>query len=172
MYIITADAAEGNPNSDPSCADVWDWDSGEQVANIASKLEPTILGLYMDQIGQYYNMAPIFAERNNHGHALISWLHGNSDLRVLAGPDSSGRIKKWGYNTNAVAKAAAYVELAKMLKDGDITFHKEETKRQLNSIEGSTLRAPKKDNDDHAITAMLFAAARRYVHMEFLLSFV
>jgi hypothetical protein len=172
QYIITADAAEGNPSSDMSCADVWDWETGEQVANLAWRYEPSVFGYYIDLVGQYFNNAPVFPERNNHGHSLINWLQGNSDLRVLSGPDSTRGTKKYGYNTQKFAKAAAYVELANLLREGEILIHKNETQRQLNMIDGGTLRAPKNDFDDHAISCMLFAAARKYVHLDFVIEFV
>lgn len=172
QYIITADAAEGNPSSDMSCMDVWDWELGEQVANLAWRYEPSVFGFYIDLIGQYFNSAPVFAERNNHGHSLINWLHDNSNLRVLTGPDSSARVRKYGYNTSSASKAIAYVELATMLKNEDMLLHKLETQTQLNMIDGVTLRAPKKDNDDHAISCMLFAAAKKYVALHFMMEFI
>ena len=55
------------------------------------------------------------------------------------------------YNTNVRSKAAGYVHLADMLKEGEITIHKGETYRQLLSIEGATLRAP-----ERKMTTMLY----------------
>jgi hypothetical protein len=172
QYIITTDMAEGNPTSDPSCLIVWDWMTGEQVAALAGRYEPAMMGSYTELISEYYNNAPVFPERNNHGHAYILWLQENSDVKVLAGPDSTPRRPKYGYNSSKAMKAMGYAELARMLRKEEVLIHSPETKRQLDSIEGETLRAPKKDHDDHAIASMLFAAARKYVHMEFLLEFV
>lgn len=172
QYIITADAAEGNPNSDDSTADVWDWDTGEQMANLSGKFEPSVFAQYIDLLGAYYKNAPVFPERNNHGHAVISWLFEHSRLRVLSGPDSTPGSKKFGYNTNVRAKASGFVQLADMLKAEEIIIHKETTFNQLVSVEGRTLRAPGKQNDDHAISAMLFAAAKKHVHLNFLLAII
>jgi hypothetical protein len=171
QYVITADPAEGNPNSDPSCSDVWDWDSGEQVATLTGKVEPVIFAGYIKQLSEYYNTAPTFPERNNHGLTLIAWLRENH-VRVLKGPDSTLMSSKLGYNTNVKSKAIGYVELANALRDQEITIHNQETYRQLSIIEGATLRAPKKEHDDQAISAMLFACAKKFVHLSFLLEFV
>lgn len=171
QYVITADPAEGNPTSDPSCMDVWDWDSGEQVANLVGKVEPVIFAGYINELSEYYGSAPVFPERNNHGIALISWLM-DSNTRVLRGPDSTKMNSKYGWNTNVKSKAIGYVELANLLRDSDITIHNQETHRQLSIIEGATLRAPRKEHDDHAMSAMLFAAAKKFVHLGFLLEFV
>lgn len=172
QYLITADSAEGNPNSDPSCADVWDWDSGEQIANLTGRIEPVVFSHYISLLSEYYYRAPVFPERNNHGHTVISWLHEFSDSRVLTGPDSTPGSRKHGYNTSAKWKAAGYVEVANRIRDKDMTFHNSETYRQLTTIEGATLRAPKKEHDDHAISAYLYAAAKKFVHLSFLLEFV
>jgi hypothetical protein len=172
QYVITADSAEGNPNSDPSCADVWDWDSGEQIANMTGKIEPVVFAHYIDLLSEYYHRAPVFPERNNHGYTVISWLHEFSNARVLSGPDSTVGSKKYGYNTSAKWKAAGYVELANRIRDIEITFHNPETYRQLTTVEGATLRAPKKEHDDHAISAYLYAAAKKFVHLSFLIEFV
>ena len=59
-----------------------------------------------------------------------------------------------------------------MLKEENILLHKLETQRQLNMIDGRTLRAPKNDNDDHAISCMLFAAAMKYVSLHFMMEFI
>lgn len=171
QYIITTDMAEGNPNSDPSCLSVWNWETGEQCAVLSGRYEASIMGTYTVLISDYYNLAPVFPERNNHGHAYILWLHTNSNIRVLTGPDSTSNVRKYGYNSTKAAKAMAYSELAKMLREIEILIHSPETYRQLNAIEGDTLRAPNKDHDDHALTTMLFAAAKKYVHIEFLLGF-
>lgn len=171
LYIITTDMAEGNPNSDPSCLSVWNWVTGEQVAVLSGRYEAGMMGAYTTIISEYYNDASVFPERNNHGHAYILWLQTQSDVRLLTGPDSTKNSQKFGYNSSKASKALAYSELARILKDKEILIHSPETKRQLEAIEGETLRAPKKDHDDHALTAMLFAAAKKYVHMTFLIDF-
>jgi hypothetical protein len=172
LYVITPDAAEGNPASDPSCLDVWDWETGEQMATLSGRYEPGVMGVYVDLISRYYNNAPAFPERNNHGHALILWVQQNTDVRLLKGPDSTEGRSKYGYHSSKPSKAMAYSHLGELLKDEEIILHNPETQRQLNSIEGSTLRAPKKDHDDHAISVMLFAAAKKYVHLTFSLGFI
>lgn len=172
QYMITVDMAEGNPNSDPSCLSVWNWETGEQVAVLAGRYEPAMMGAYTQLISKYYNNSGVFPERNNHGHAYILWMNENTDVTVFPGPDSTENRRKYGYHSGKASKAMAYAELARILKDEEMIIHSPETYRQLNSIEGESLRAPKKDHDDHALTAMLFAAAKKYVHLAFLLEFV
>src|SRR5262249_56048600 len=73
-YVIGADPAEGNPTSDDSALTVLDRDSGEEVASLAGKLQPSVLAAHIDTIGQWYNNAAVLVERNNHGHAGLLWL--------------------------------------------------------------------------------------------------
>ena len=48
-YVIGADPAEGNPNSDDSAGNVLDADTWEEVAVFAGKWEPRVFGRFIDQ---------------------------------------------------------------------------------------------------------------------------
>jgi hypothetical protein len=67
FYVIGADPAEGNPTSDDSALTVLDRDTGEEVASLAGKLQPSTLAAHIDTIGKWYNNAVVLIERNNHG---------------------------------------------------------------------------------------------------------
>ena len=173
LYIVTADPAEGNPQSDFSEAHVYNWVTGEQVAVFRGRYEIDTFSEYIAEISRIFHQAPMFVERNNHGHAVISNLLKSSGVgRVLSGPDATASRAKYGWLTNPKSKAIGYVELAKRIQDQDMVFHDHETYRQLTILEGSTLSAPKGEYDDAAICAMLYAAARRYVHLDVLIGFV
>ena len=73
FYVIGADPAEGNPTSDDSALTVLDRQTGEEVAALAGKLQPSTLAAHADAIGAWYNKAPLLVERNNHGHAVLLW---------------------------------------------------------------------------------------------------
>ncbi len=173
LYIITCDPAEGNPHSDPSVAHVYNWETGEQMAYFEAVMDVPIFTSYVAMIADHYK-AGVFPERNNHGHSMINLIKSGAygNVRLLTGPDSTKNIKKFGYFTSQKSKAVGYVELAKLMRDGEIIIHSDETKRQLSDLEGSTLRAPEGAHDDHAICCMLFAAAKKFVVMEVLLGFI
>jgi len=171
QFIICVDPAEGNPNSDNSVADVFDWDTGEQVANLCCQAEVTVFAEYIAMLSEYYGNAPVWSERNNHGHAVIALLR-EKNIRVLEGPDTTKSTPKFGYLSTAKGKAIGYVELAERLTGGEIIIHKQKSFDELSNIQGSNLSAPEGFNDDHATTFMLFAAAKRYVHLKLLVGFV
>lgn len=149
-YVIGADPAEGNPNSDGSDLTVLDADTWEQCATLSIKAEPTVFADYIAQVARYYNDAPVLPERNNHGHTLIVALH-DLFVQVMAGLDG-----KPGWLTNVKGKPILYNVLAESLRTASTTIRDRQTFDQLASIEASTLSAPAGLHDD---SAMAFALA-------------
>ena len=153
-YVIGADPAEGNPNSDESAACVLDAVTWAQVAEVTGKIEPSTFAGYIDQIGRWYNGADVMAERNNHGHLLIRELQRLGNLRVLPGYDG-----KPGWLSSVKGKPLLYGLVADAVRDGVCLIRGSETAAQLASIEASTLRAPQGLRDDRADAFALAVAA-------------
>jgi len=164
-YVLGADPAEGNPTSDDSVATLLDAMTGEEMAVIAGKIEPTIFASYIDLLGQYYNDAFLMVERNNHGHSVIAWLLDYSELPILEGHDAStpgASKKKYGWLSSSKGKALMYNEVADAFKDQETELHSFETYTQLASIEGASLLAPDGEQDDRADSfALAIAGANR-----------
>lgn len=156
-YVMGADSAEGNPNSDDSVACVLDAESWAQVAVLAGKLEPATFAGYIDQVSAYYNGAPVMAERNNHGHATILALVANGKTGVLAGYDD-----KAGWYSTSKGKRLMYDLAAETIQTGGTAISDQETRLQLASIEASTLRAPQGLHDDYADAFCLALAGLRW----------
>lgn len=156
-YVIGADPAEGNPNSDDSAATVLDAKNWEQVATLAGKFEPSTFADYLDTLSEYYNQADILPERNNHGHSLINSLFSNGRSRVLDGYDD-----KPGWLSNVKGKPLMYDALAEAIKDQSCVVRNPVTISQLASIQASDLRAPEGLHDDHADAFALAIAALLY----------
>lgn len=154
-YVIGADPAEGNPTSDDSALTVTDMDTGEEMAALAGKFEPSVFADYIDQIGRYYNGASAMVERNNHGHAVILWLEQNGSVPILCGPDG-----KMGWLSNALGKSRLYTAGADAFRHGNTVLHSFATYMQLMSIDGSTLRAPEGEHDDRADSFVLAEVGR------------
>lgn len=144
-YVIGVDPAEGNPTSDDSALTVLDRASGEEVAALAGKFQPAMIGAHADEIGRWFNNADLLVERNNHGHAVLLWLKDHSRLRRLPGWDG-----KDGWLSNSKGKALMYTTCADAFREKTTTLHTFETYVQLSSIDGSTLLAPEGQHDDRA----------------------
>jgi hypothetical protein len=153
-YVIGADPAQGNPNSDDSALIVLDDLTGEEVCNCVGKFEPAVFGNMIDKIAKWYK-APVMVERNNHGHAVILWLSDHGKCRVLDGPDEDK-----GFYTTTTTKIKGYDELAEAVRSRKILIHDASTYHQLEIIESATLRAPDTMHDDRAMAYMLAQAAR------------
>ena len=83
-FVIGADPAEGNPQSDNSAASVVDL-AGEQVAAWAGRVEPAAFGSQIAAVSAFFNGAAALVERNNHGHAVLLWLREFSTVQALPG---------------------------------------------------------------------------------------
>lgn len=149
-YVMGADPAEGNPTSDDSTALVLDAETGKHMAVLVGKFEPETFGVYLSQVGVFYNSAPVLPERNNHGHAVILGMRHSSPLRILKGLDG-----KPGWQTNAQSKALLYANAASAYRDSEGILHDRQVYRQLGSIVGSTLSAPEGQMDDLAMADVL-----------------
>jgi hypothetical protein len=155
-YVLGADPAEGNPTSDDSALTVLDRDSGEEVASLAGKLQPSTLAAHIDTIGKWYHNAAVLVERNNHGHAVLLWLREHSPLVQVPGHDGHP-----GWLSNAKGKALLYDTAADAFRERETRLHNFVTFTQLASIEGSTLRAPEGEADDRADSYALACMACR-----------
>lgn len=144
-YVLGADPAEGNPTSDDSALEVVDVMTGEEVASLAGKFEPSTLAMYADQLAELYNDAGIMVERNNHGHAVIQWLEEHSSREVLKGYD-----ERPGWLSSQRGKALLYSGAAESFRDQEAILHNFDTFTQLQSVEGKTLLAPEGMRDDRA----------------------
>jgi len=155
-YRVGADPAEGNPTSDFSSCLVVSRLTGEEVAHFSGRFEPAVFASYMADLHNWYNEAPMLPERNNHGHAVISWLddHGYGSS-ILSGTD--GRP---GWLTTTASKARMYSEVADGLRQGDALIHSQDVYLQLASIDGGKLRAPEEQHDDEAVAWGLATLAR------------
>ncbi len=152
-YVIGADPAEGNPNSDDSAATVLDKATGEEVAVLAGKLQPSTFASYVNQLGVWYNAANVMVERNNHGHAVLLWMADNSKLRLLNGHDDNP-----GWLSSSKGKALLYATCTDAVHNKEVIIHSFDTFAQLASIDGSTLRAPESQHDDRADSFALACA--------------
>ena len=144
-YVAGIDPAEGSPTSNASALTILDRYTQEEIAKLAGRIEIATFAAHADEIGKFYNGAGLMVERNNHGHAILLWLHDNSRLKLLEGHD--GKI---GWMSSTRGKTLLYSITAEAARDAATTIHSFDTYLQLCSIEGSSLRAPEGERDDLA----------------------
>jgi hypothetical protein len=154
-YIVGVDPAEGNPTSNDSSLTVLDLLTGEEMASLAGKFQPSTMAAHTDAVGRYYNNAAVMVERNNHGHAVLLWLRDHSKLRRLTGLDG-----REGWNSTTQGKSLLYNTAADAFRGKETILHSFATYTQLQSIEGSSLSAPEGEMDDRADSYALALAGR------------
>jgi hypothetical protein len=157
-YLVGADPAEGNPNSDDSSMQLVDEKTGAQCAVLSGKFDVDVFSVYIEQLSDYYNHAPALVERNNHGHAVLANLRNSrkkKKVRLVLGDDG-----KPGWQSNKRTKVMLYDDLAQTITSEDCMVFDAKTFEQLSSIEGSTLLAPEGLNDDEADAFALAQKAR------------
>jgi hypothetical protein len=155
QYVIGADPAEGNPTSDDSALCVLDTTTGEEVAALAGKVEPSVFAQHIATLSRWYNEATVLCERNNHGHAVLLALRGVGGITLLSGHDG-----KEGWMSSTLGKTQMYDNCADAFKNKEVVLHSFGTFSQLASIDGNTLRAPDGEHDDKADAFALAVCAR------------
>jgi hypothetical protein len=115
LYVIGADPAEGNPQSDESAACVMDAVTGDQVACWAGRFEPATFASGLQVLGDWYGSAGghagVLVERNNHGHAVLLALREGAN-RVGVGAVGVLRGQDGQYGPGSVGLRCARCSLA------------------------------------------------------------
>ena len=110
-YIIAADAAGGGSTGDNAAVQVIDEATGMQCAELQAKLTPRELANAAADLAREYNGARLAVERNNHGHAVLAFLEGNSGgFELYAGHD-----RMPGWLTDAGSRPRMLGELSKVV---------------------------------------------------------
>ncbi|MCK9578563.1 hypothetical protein M0R01_03710 [bacterium] len=73
-YALSGDTSEGIDKGDFQAGIVLDLDSGEQCAQINTKVDVYTFTKMLNVLGRYYNDAILAVEFNNHGIAVVEWL--------------------------------------------------------------------------------------------------
>lgn len=156
-YLIGGDPAEGNPTSNDSALTVLEEMTGEEVAKLNGKFQPSTFASHISEVSAYFNDAPAMIERNNHGHAVLLWLRDNSRVNLLYGFDY-----KEGWHSTSYGKTRMYTAATDAFREKSTITHSFESYLQLSSIDGSTLRAPDGEMDDLADSYALAIIAREF----------
>lgn len=157
-YSITCDPSQGLPESDPSPAMVFDDETWEEVALLYGRIEPTLLGTMLCNLGQWYNNAWVNVSRLNHGGTVLASMVSECYPYIVWGPD-----QKRGWPESPKYKPMGVDSLAVALRDDLITIRSPEFCREAKIYQvndnGST-SAPKNKHDDMVTVGWLFTAQK------------
>lgn len=150
-YIMGIDHAEGidpgakTGSSDPDycSATVMDADTGEEVAKLKERYEPSPWAEQVYWLGKFYNWAFLTPEQKAVGKAVIGHLIASTDdrpaypLELIYSKqrDPSDRrsplLQELGFDTNSVFRPVLISGLDQALRSGAIKLHDPETLQQL-----------------------------------------
>jgi hypothetical protein len=150
-YVIGADVALGNPNSDDSVAVVVERTSQRQVAILCGKLEPGELAQWLARLAAWYNRASILVERNHYGEHCISTLRTMPPSIAPKPHLLVGRDNKYGWWTDYQGKRRMYAQLADSIRCCSCLIVDQQTYDQLISLDTDELNAPEGQHDDCAV---------------------
>jgi hypothetical protein len=156
QYVIGADIADGLEHGDYSSAVVICANTGEHVATFEQHLDPHDFGLFLDDLGRYYNRAMIGPERNRNGGAVISHLREVLRYpriyreRSISGTSSKVRMTdKYGWHTTRESKAVLTSDMWKLLLNGTVVSWDQKLYNQMAAFryrtDGSMTGSPHDD---------------------------
>lgn len=179
-YVIGADPAEGNADSDWSSASVLrisqevDGHAGEQVAVLRGRWAPEVFARKLHDLAQFYGQHasrairhPVLLawERNNHGHAVRVALEAiwRTERTMRYGPYVA-KDRKAGWLQTRESRAVLVDGIAAAVRTGSIVLRDGETVEQFAMFhENEKGRAEAQDgyHDDDVIAVGLAWAMRR-----------
>lgn len=136
QYLIGGDPSR-TTLGDNACIQVINRNTFEQVAVWHGKIDPVSFADEMAKLGYYYNTAMLAPEMEGPGYATIGALIKMSypSLWRFRRPDRGGiagiALNLYGWSTNYQRKHWAIGNVVRLLYDGSITIHDEETYHQM-----------------------------------------
>lgn len=139
VYCVGADVAEGFDYGDYSSAHIIDASTEKVVAHWHGHIDPDLFGSsVLAAIGWFYNTALIGVENNNHGLTTLKSLqrvgYKNIYRQRRLGQRTPQATEVLGWRTTSASKPLAIDELAKSLRDMDLSLTCERTIAELRTF--------------------------------------
>lgn len=129
-YVIGADSSQGVENGDPSCAQVLDRTTWEQVAVLHGSLDPEVFAEKLGLLGRFFNYALLAPESNFHGvvvlRRLVAMGYPNICKKMKTNISDQGTLEEvedLGWNTNSRTKPVILSDLKEALREILIVLH-------------------------------------------------
>jgi hypothetical protein len=181
MYVIGGDAAQGidvsarqGGTSDPdySAACVMDQHTGEQVAVLHARLQPSVFAQYTADLGRWYNWAYLVPEANGVGIAYIEGLmqlgyplHLIFQRRRNATDQRTALLQDLGYLTNETGRPQLLAALDRGIAEMSIQLVDPQTIQECRTLvtkPNGRAEASDGSHDDLVFAAALAAMGIRY----------
>lgn len=158
QYLVAVDTAGGGPDGDFAAVQVITLESGMQCAELQQRLRPLDLAKAAAELAREYNGAMLVVERNNHGAAVLAFLHSvERYTRVYAQQGEAGWL------TTAANKPAMVSRMGALLVESPGIFLSRRLLaecRSFVSLAGGGMGAASGAHDD-CLMAMAIAQSAR-----------
>jgi hypothetical protein len=135
VYFIGADVGGGGRTGDWSVAQVLDR-KGRQVAVLRTQVHPDYFGLLLVKLGEFYNMAQLCPENNNHGILTCHVIAKEHDYPYIYTEIQHDKISdketvKLGFSTNVRTKPMVVDQLRAKMRDGELQLFDRATLEEM-----------------------------------------
>jgi hypothetical protein len=135
-YFMTVDSAGGKKESqkkerrepDPTCIDVWNRNTGTQVAQWHGHIEYDLIADIADMIGKYYLNAIACVELQNHGYTVVA------NLKEKRYPMFCAKEGEPGWHTSSKTKPQMVDGLYQQSRDGSLVIRSKETINEMRTF--------------------------------------
>jgi hypothetical protein len=173
-YIIGADVAgkvtldtyqARGRNDDYSCAQVVDWESGEQVAELHGRWDPDLYGLELARLGWLYNGALVAVESTGgYGAAPLAallrrWSYPNLYVRTTIQRADQRESDELGWETSEATRPVMLDTLRKWIREHPERFHSDGLAAELNTFVVRRNGSPGAEGGCHDDRVMALAVA-------------
>jgi hypothetical protein len=136
LYFLTVDSAGGikpsheltNKEPDPSCIDVYDRDTGIQMAQWHGHIDYGEIHRIVEMVGTLFNRALAVVELNNHGYTVVK------DLDRIRYPLYEAKEGEPGWITSRITKVRMVDSLRESAKDGALQIRCKETVAEMRTF--------------------------------------
>lgn len=136
QYFITVDPGGGikpsheakNTTPDPTCIDVWERISGEQIAQWHGHIDYTQIGDLIALIGKMFNNPLAAVELMNHGYTVVG------KLTEIGYPQYEHKPGEPGWVTDKRTKPQMVDRLLEFAQDGNIQIRSRETVSEMRTF--------------------------------------
>ena len=156
-YLIGVDPAGGGIEGDYSCAEVIDWATGAQCAELHGHFQLKELAQRVAKLGTLYNGATLAVERNNHGNGVLAHLENLNYSKIYRQGEQEG----WW--TSAKSKPWVVENMSAMLASSPETFRSVRLLNECRTFVRSVAGVPRAASGAHddCVMAMGIALAVR-----------
>lgn len=123
-YVIGADPSEGTETSDASPAEVFDYESGEQVAELYGRFDEDEFARRIHWLGIWYNSALLAPEMNNMGAAVLNVLENYTYYpNLFTEYSENGQVLQIGWRTTSRTRPVITADMKQAVRQESVIIN-------------------------------------------------